>query len=84
MLCGGVRWRRTDTCINVVIQSAREGGREGGRRKKSKEKQRRREKGEGGLDAAKKLGQIHFQGLIPTKVFVSVPMGGCGGGWIRV
>lgn len=58
--------------------SVSEGGREEVRQEEEKQRktERRREKGEGGLDAAKKLGQIHFQGLIPSKVFVSVPMGG--------
>lgn len=68
LLCGRVEWRQTDTCITG--DSVCERGRKSGRRKKKHENERRLEEGES--DAEPKVGQIHFQGLIPTKVFILI------------
>lgn len=56
------------THASLVIQSER--GRKSGRRKIKQQK--RLEKRKGGFDAVPKLGQIHFPGLIPTKVFILI------------
>lgn len=48
LLCGGVRWRRTDTHIAVVIQSAREGGREEGSQAGGRKGKKNREETRGG------------------------------------